>query len=148
VNEKTGRALPKVLPLLGIGIFGVLYGMLLKRKSLCARKEIACLTLIFACYAGLFSMVAKVPLEQAHLVEYSVLSVLVYLALSRYGQFGSIAGWGLALVVAVGIADEMYQWYLPTRFFDVRDIFVNSISGLLGFALVGLFTANSSDART
>ncbi len=148
VNEKTGRILPKILPLLAISIFGVLYGMLIKENGLHERKKIACLSLAVAGYTMLFFFVARGPLEQYHLMEYSLLSGLVYLAFSYHGDFKKIVGWGLLLVVVVGAVDELYQWYLPHRFFDWRDICLNSLSGLLGFLLIGLFTADTNAKET
>ena len=139
VNTKTGGALSNLLPILGIVGFGFLYGILIKRKGFGARREIALLTLIAVCYGILFGKIAVVPLEQYHLVEYGILSALVYTALRRYGSFRNVVALGLVIVVAVGVADELYQWYLPERFFDMRDIFVNVISGVLAFSLIGLF---------
>lgn len=139
VNAKSGGVLANLLPILGIIGFGTLYGILLISKGWQARRELLSLTIIALCYGVLFSVVAVVPLEQYHLIEYGFLSILVHRAFRKYGTFKNVAGWGILTVVIVGIADEVYQWYLPERFFDTRDIVLNAVSGLLAFALIGLF---------
>jgi hypothetical protein len=39
------------------------------------------------------------------------------------------------LVWAAGTVDELIQWWLPNRVFDIRDILFNGIAGMTGVAL-------------
>ena len=41
-----------------------------------------------------------------------------------------------ALTVLVGFGDESIQWILPGRFFEVKDVWLNAISGGLGLLVL------------
>ena len=68
------------------------------------------------------------PVEKVHLLEYAILGSL------WERSFSGTWGWLLALVAVSlsGIVDETIQYFLPNRVFDVRDIFMNVISGVYG----------------
>ena len=90
------------------------------------------------------------PYEFTHLPEYAILSILIIWALDknkliRIGTqkeknmkspiiknlyFLSGAGTGV-----IGIADEIYQYFLPNRFFTLYDIFLNILGGILGLLI-------------
>lgn len=90
------------------------------------------------------------PYEFTHLPEYAILSILIIWALDknkliRIGTqkeknmkspiiknlyFLSGAGTGV-----IGIADEIYQYFLPNRFFTWYDIFLNILGGILGLLI-------------
>ena len=42
----------------------------------------------------------------------------------------------LVLTVLVGVGDESIQWILPQRFFEVKDVVLNAVSGVLGLLTV------------
>jgi len=77
------------------------------------------------------------PYEFTHLPEYAILSVLVIRALDRKKSKMSritrnsylFSGFIAALI---GTADEIYQYFLPNRFFTWYDVFLNSLGGILG----------------
>ena len=64
------------------------------------------------------------PEEQLHFLVFGVFGALTF-ALFEPGKAAAIA-------IAVAIADELLQGALPDRFFDVRDIAMNSASALGG----------------
>ena len=64
------------------------------------------------------------PEEQLHFLVFGVFGALTF-ALFEPGRAAAIA-------IAVAIADELLQGALPDRFFDVRDIVMNSASALAG----------------
>ena len=90
------------------------------------------------------------PYEFTHLPEYAILSILIIWALDknkliRIGTqkeknikspiiknlyFLSGAGTGV-----IGIADEIYQYFLPNRFFTWYDILLNILGGILGLLI-------------
>lgn len=75
------------------------------------------------------------PEEAFHFIEYGGLSYLGLRALSSPLRAGLVPGLAprlsaAMLTVCVGTCEELYQWILPNRFFDLRDI------GLNGFAAV------------
>ncbi|MCG3115734.1 MAG: VanZ family protein [Candidatus Manganitrophus sp. SA1] len=55
---------------------------------------------------------------------------------SRWGEvFHGGVGLAFGLVFVVGVGDEVIQWLLPSRIFDLRDIFFNCIGGIAGILL-------------
>ncbi len=78
------------------------------------------------------------PYEFTHLPEYAILSMLIVRALvkekrsnfirSSYIFSGLITG-------AVGVTDEVYQYFLPNRFFTWYDIMLNILGGILGLLI-------------
>jgi len=90
------------------------------------------------------------PYEFTHLPEYAILSVLIVRALDKKNvrnigaekekniksatiknsYFLSGAGTGV-----IGIADEIYQYFLPNRYFTLYDIFLNILGGILGLLI-------------
>ena len=87
-----------------------------------------------AVYLMVFLRMAT-PEERSHLVEYGVLAVLVYEALTeRAGVDGRIrrpALLAIAATSAVGVGDEMVQAVLPFRVFDPIDIVFNVLAVLM-----------------
>lgn len=84
---------------------------------------------------GIFSFyiyqLKDIPEEAIHIFQYSVLSILVYRALThRFRDYNIYIA--ASLVVAMfGILDEYIQWLVPDRVFDLRDIRINFVSGVL-----------------
>ena len=87
------------------------------------------------------------PYEFTHLPEYAVLSMLIVWAMDKkkMGISDSIEGKTKKSIVIknpyflsafatgiVGTGDEIYQHFLPNRYFTVYDIFLNILGGILG----------------
>ncbi len=89
-----------------------------------------------------FSLRAN-PEEAVHFVEYGVLGMLIFRALSHRVRDQSIY-FGAALIGAmIGTVDEMVQWAVPKRFWALGDIWLN----LLAVALVQLGIAKGMRPR-
>ena len=98
--------------------------------------EIAVIVGIAAAYLLMFTRMA-LPEERTHLIEYGVVSLLIYEALSeRAGVGGRISGWALPALAAssaaaLGLLDEGIQALLPNRVFDWRDVLFNALAGAM-----------------
>ncbi|GEM_PF-5295190 len=66
--------------------------------------------------------------EKVHVLEFMILGVLA-------GRDRRLKIHPLALVVIIALIDEGYQYLLPGRFFDMRDIGLDIAGGFLGWAL-------------
>lgn len=112
----------------------------------------AVLAAVFAAYGYLLARFSTFPAERLHLVEYGLVSVLLVRALlldlsPRWAYLAS-----LAMTAVVGFGDECIQWVLPQRFFELKDVQLNVISGGLGlllarFALFGRSTPRIAPPR-
>ncbi len=96
----------------------------------------AWLTVIAAVYTWWAVSLRRVPEEALHLLEYGVLGVLLYRALRP--RIADVTVYLVAALIGifVGTVDEVIQWITPRRFFDFRDIFLNSGSCALALLAV------------
>ena len=73
--------------------------------------------------------------ERSHLIEYSVVALLIYEALKERARHGRRVPvpWLLAIgaTVLVGVIDECLQFFIPSRVFDLFDILFNFIASVM-----------------
>ncbi|MEA2114970.1 MAG: VanZ family protein [Thermodesulfobacteriota bacterium] len=80
------------------------------------------------------------PEERLHFLTYGLLGWLICWSVEAMEEnensLWSRTGWLLPclLVWLAGGIDELIQWWLPVRVFDVRDIIFNGVAGMLGIA--------------
>lgn len=130
-----GRALSIAIALIPLVFFITFYR---KVKSRSAAFYLA-LAAIAAIYAVILFRYTPIVAEKMHLVEYGFLSYLVLRALrqdvkSRFLKYA----YAIMIVAAVGYCDELIQRFLPNRVYDIRDVALNAVSGILGLSLVTL----------
>ncbi len=90
------------------------------------------------------------PYEFTHLPEYAALSMLIIWAVGK--EKHRIAGTpekkkikstliknsyflSGAITTSIGTIDEIYQYFLPNRYFTWYDIFLNTLGGILGLLI-------------
>ena len=81
------------------------------------------------------------PNEFTHLPEYAILCMLMVAAFNKRKKTNPIivknsyflGGLSTGLI---GIGDEIYQYFLPNRYFNVYDIFLNILGGILGLLII------------
>ncbi len=71
------------------------------------------------------------PEEALHFVQYGVLGVLVYRALSHRVRDWTVYLTATVIGGCVGVLDELIQWVVPGRYWGLHDIWIN----ILGAAL-------------
>lgn len=76
-----------------------------------------------------------VPEERSHLIEYSVVALLIHEALNeRAGNGRSVprpALLAFLLTAALGWLDEGIQLFLPNRYYDIRDVGFNAVAAFM-----------------
>ena len=65
------------------------------------------------------------PEEAVHFLEYGVLGLLIYRALTHRVKDVSIYFMALMIGAMVGMMDEAIQWVTPKRFWGLNDIWLN-----------------------
>lgn len=71
------------------------------------------------------------PEEAIHFVQYGILSILVFRALTLRAPDNTSYFTAVALVCAIGIIDEALQWLAPQRYWGLRDIRLDAIAAVL-----------------
>jgi VanZ family protein len=76
------------------------------------------------------------PYEFTHLPEYAVLSALLINAMGKKERKSSVVRNPYLLSASmsgvIGFVDEIYQYFLPKRYFTIYDVFLNILGGILG----------------
>jgi len=88
--------------------------------------------------------------EAGHSIEYILLSVLMLRAI-RGGKTGSrqfwgASGWSVLACFAFALSDEIHQFFVPSRTFQLVDLALGLAAILLGLGLFGLARATGSKA--
>ncbi len=75
------------------------------------------------------------PEERTHLIEYSLVAILIYQALIESKSNGrkvpSLAVLAIVVTALLGWLDEGFQAILPNRVYDIRDVGFNALAGLM-----------------
>jgi len=74
------------------------------------------------------------PEEAVHLIQFGILAVLMYRALRPAEPDAAILASVVLLGSLVGTVDEVIQWIVPGRFWDLRDVAINAGAGALAAA--------------
>lgn len=96
-------------------------------------------------YVVAFSWLRSAHLERTHLPEYGVAAVLSWRAIHPLvpGTFASYAA-AAALAATIGYVDELIQWVLPGRVYDLRDVGMNALGAALGTLVLAALRAGRS----
>ncbi len=73
-----------------------------------------------------------------HAVEYGILAILVYRAVSPMKKTLGRTGLAFLFAVAFGISDEIHQWFVPQRHADIWDIVADALGAAL-FIVIWVF---------
>ena len=93
---------------------------------------------LISCLYGMVLYILELPEEQIHFIEYGILSALIYVALTHDINNKSIYFLSAIIVFVLGAIDEVIQWVLPNRCFDIRDLVMNGIAGILVQLLIAM----------
>jgi len=111
------------------------------RYATTGKKQILLRVVLLASLLLIGLFMQGLPEERLHFLTYGLLGWLICWSVeAREKNENSLwlkTGWLLPclLVWLAGGIDELIQWWLPVRVFDVRDIVFNGVAGMLGIAL-------------
>jgi VanZ family protein len=129
-----GRAVLVAAP---VAVIGVLAALVVRGLSWAAlRATVPAWGIIAGLYLVVWMLLCQRPIEGIHLAQYAVMGCLAVRALGetlpRRWAYPAAGGF----VVASSWASELFQSFLPDRVYDLRDVALDGIGGLLGLALV------------
>lgn len=117
-------------------VVAAIVGSARKRQS--GRREIWVALGIAAVYGMIVVRMGIGPAERTHLFEYGLLAVLIHQALMERARNGRRVPIPAVLAVVVtallGWFDEGLQALLPDRVYDLRDVGINALAGLMAIS--------------
>jgi hypothetical protein len=99
------------------------------------RLRLAALVLSLAIGGAYVLVDALTPAESFHFVEYGLLAFLFYRAVDRGAGAradGSLLILPLLAGIATGVLDEWFQWFVPIRAGELRDIVLDAVASICG----------------
>ncbi|HWP46773.1 MAG TPA: VanZ family protein [Candidatus Limnocylindrales bacterium] len=102
---------------------------------------------IFGIYVYLFKQL-PLPEERIHFLEYGVMGYLSLRALAHTFPPPSLYLWAVGLTFLLGWIDEGIQGLLPNRIYDIRDVFMNGLSGILGILVYKILLNPNTSPHT
>lgn len=116
--------------------FFILLSLLLFRLKIRSFTNYLWLILVTALYIYFTLKLWNVPVEAVHFLEYGLLGFFFFTALKFHIKDKSIYFIAFFCGSLVGIFDEILQWMVPLRLWDIRDVGLNALScGLVQTAL-------------
>lgn len=91
------------------------------------------LALVIAILAYIFKGI-EYPEEKIHFLEFGMLAILFKLSMSDKQSVFKQYLLTFIFTSFVGVMDEVFQFFLPTRVFDYRDISFNVLAGLMALS--------------
>jgi VanZ family protein len=96
-----------------------------RQKPKLSVVDLAWLAVLAAVAIAWTSRLMGQPEEAVHFVEYGMLGVLLYRALAEHIPDATVYVAAVLVGLLVGTVDEIIQWLVPGRFWDLRDIVLN-----------------------
>lgn len=134
----------------GLGVIGVVIGIALFvrlwRRGAPPWAYVA-LVLAGVCYTLVFTSLRAARLERTHLAEYGIAAWLAWRAVRPHVR-GQLAAYAAAVLIgtAIGWGDELIQWMLPNRVYDLRDVAMNAAGSVLGVVVLAACRAERVSA--
>jgi len=138
VSARWGHSFFGYLVLIVVGAaFLILLLFLLFRLKIRSLTNYFWLSLVTALYVYFTLKLWNVPVEAVHFLEYGLLGLFLFRALKFHVKDKSIYIIAFFCGSLVGIFDEIFQWMVPLRFWDIRDVGFNALSS--GLIQIGLW---------
>ncbi|MFH1283183.1 MAG: VanZ family protein [bacterium] len=124
-----------VFVLLGAFFACIVYSVI--KYNLLTKRNWPFFAIIAVAYGVSLNKFTVQPEEKIHFVEYGILAFLLYRALKidiKNKIILCISS--LVLIFMFGLGDELIQKVLPNRYYDIRDVYLNFVSGALVISMM------------
>ncbi|VAX19302.1 hypothetical protein MNBD_NITROSPINAE04-124 [hydrothermal vent metagenome] len=133
----TGWQTPVSTAILVFSISAALYIVVIRQRRRSAMNLVALAGAGFM-YAYLMTTFSQNPSSRIHLVEYSLLAILLYYTLRFDVKNKSAYVLAWVITTFIGFVDEVIQAYLPTRAYDLDDLMINTMAAAIALCVVGV----------
>ncbi len=120
-----------MLALIGGGLLGTFYIFKKKHADRLPIRHLIWIAAVGGAYVYFTVHLWKTPEEAIHFLEYAVLGYFAYAALRFHVKDYSIFFTASLMILFVGTVDEIIQWLVPGRYWDIRDVGFNFLGGAL-----------------
>ncbi|MFA5088218.1 MAG: VanZ family protein [Candidatus Omnitrophota bacterium] len=115
------------------GFLGMIVASFFKSKKLSLGAYLLVFSVVVSYVFGL--SIIRIPEERIHFLQYGLLAFFIQRAI-RPDIKGDTAYLGTWVIVSLlGWLDEGIQHLVPGRYYDIRDVVLNSVSGLMALSL-------------
>ena len=125
IGEYWGRESFTYIVLTGIGLAGIVAALYLLHRRTASWSNWFWLVLVALVFVRYTYQLSQAPEEALHFLEYGILGLLLYRALSHRIRNYSIYICGILIGAIIGTIDEVIQWAVPRRFWGHGDIWLN-----------------------
>jgi hypothetical protein len=113
-----------------------------------SRKRLGVLAVGVLIYGVSMWRLVQAPEERVHFLQMSLLTYLFYRPLVlRYRERRAL-GEAALLAAGIGMVEESVQIYIPSRFFDWRDMGINVLAAFLAGTFLALLVPRRNNGRT
>lgn len=135
VSDAVGRSafLYVVLAAVALGLVWAFVALWSARRSLRRHHAMACVA-VGGCFVYAAWARRQAPEEALHFVQYGVLGLLAFRALTHSMKDSMIYPSSVVVCASVGLLDETVQWLTPGRFFAFSDVWMNAKAAVLSQA--------------
>lgn len=137
-NEKIGLSLSKKISPTVIVLIGVLFLVMFINHNKSFKDHFIKIVILFSTIVFIF-LYQPEQQKLSHVPEYIALSFIVYYALKVDFQGQYILPLTFILTAYLGFIDELLQGINPLRYYGSEDMVVNSLAGLSGTCIIGIF---------
>lgn len=131
VEENWGRQLFEYGVMTAAAVSLAAASLHLWRKRAAARTSYLWLLVVAAVYIWYTIQLRSNPEEAVHFIQYGVLGLLSYRALTHRTRDLTIYFSAAFIGGAIGVLDEAIQWATPQRYWGLRDIWINFFGAAL-----------------
>jgi len=117
-----------VLFILALGFLGLFY-LLFFRLRVRSASNYIWLFIVGGLYTYFTLKLWKIPEEAIHFLEYGLLGFFLFKALTHNIRNKSIYFAATLFALFIGTFDEIFQWIIPNRVWNFRDVGLNVLSG-------------------
>ena len=117
-------------------VFLCLCFLTIRRQAETRMKSLMILSAFVFLYLYLLKYQCRFSAERLHLAEYGILSYLSYAAFKVDFPEGKAYALGFITASGFGLFDEIIQFILPNRVFEIRDVLTNIIAAGLGLLVI------------
>ncbi len=132
VSARWGRSLfGYSILVITVSAFVILVYVFIFRLKIRSPSNYIWLSLVAGLYVYFTLRLWPAPEETVHFLEYGLLGFFLFRALSFTVKDKTIYIAAILIGSLVGIFDEILQWIMPLRYWDLRDVGLNAFSGVL-----------------